>query len=485
MKDTKDRVSQAFRLAILLCIATSLAAGVIVSVLQLPPLLYEFWVADPSLVLARRADLVVRIGQTTALSVGGVLAIFGVVLSFSRHHEEIASHRRDQKRLDAEKERELRSRYVSAVELLSDADRPIKRTAGLHALGALADDWQNAGRADEVQVCVNTICDYLRQPPSLDRNQFPIPTPPPEIGVRTTGWTIIRQHLQSSNEHSWSDLEVNLSRAHLDYVADLSELHMWGSGRLDLSRCRFEKEGRLDLSGATVSGEASLDLERIDLDYGGYLVISGLRVLNGGKFSLSDFAVSYGDLFFENVEIDDSGTFAISKAQFSQMSALWFPGLTLSGGGVAEVSDVTFNQESKFQILESAITDSSRLLLSDITVLGKGELRLQDVSINTGGSLKLPHLKLFGESQFELLDVAVSSGSCLNLAGVNLNSKQRLKFSNILVNDGGVLDLSGITALGVAVLSAAEVAVNGSGCVIISPDPSGDSDPKYDYGPGW
>lgn len=138
MKDTKDRVSQAFRLAILLCIATSLAAGVIVSVLQLPPLLYEFWVADPSLVLARRADLVVRIGQTTALSVGGVLAIFGVVLSFSRHHEEIASHRRDQKRLDAEKERELRSRYVSAVELLSDADRPIKRTARPPRVGGIS-----------------------------------------------------------------------------------------------------------------------------------------------------------------------------------------------------------------------------------------------------------------------------------------------------------------------------------------------------------
>ncbi|WP_220433309.1 hypothetical protein, partial [Kocuria coralli] len=225
-----------------------------------PSLLTGAWVPEGS--SPEEVDLHLRLAQVITLSIGGAIAIVGVGLSLSRHHEELEANKRDQRRLDAERDRELRERYVTAVELLSDSERPIKRTAALYALGALADDWHSAGRHDEVQVCINTITGYLRQPldgllqhpqdetpaRSAEEGHTPSPDVPKqelhnEVSVRTTGYKIIANHLRENANPSWSENQLDLSGVQIFHPVDLTNIKVTGKGSVDLGGATITEGG--------------------------------------------------------------------------------------------------------------------------------------------------------------------------------------------------------------------------------------------------
>ncbi|MCZ4277421.1 pentapeptide repeat-containing protein [Rhodococcoides yunnanense] len=68
-----------------------------------------------------------------------------------------------QKQFEHETVRILRERYTAATEQLGSSSFAV-RLAGLYALAALADDWQEIDKPNEQQVCIDVICAYLRTP---------------------------------------------------------------------------------------------------------------------------------------------------------------------------------------------------------------------------------------------------------------------------------------------------------------------------------
>ncbi|KFF58143.1 hypothetical protein JF66_20840, partial [Cryobacterium sp. MLB-32] len=159
----------------------------VAAIVLLPRSLLDAWA--PGLSAQERGPLLGPISQVVLFGFGGLIAVVGVGLSLARHGQELEAADRDRGRadlqrqtalLDREKEdsrrgeaksqvridanRTLRGRFVTAVELLSASDSATKRTAGMYALVALADDWQAFGSREEVQVCIDVLCGYLRAP---------------------------------------------------------------------------------------------------------------------------------------------------------------------------------------------------------------------------------------------------------------------------------------------------------------------------------
>ncbi|QAY73069.1 hypothetical protein ET445_06610 [Agromyces protaetiae] len=252
-----------------------------------PSLLLQNWL--PSSSTEERNAALGGAAQVVLLGLGGIIASVGVTLSILRHREELEGAERDRARLDHEKEkerarrdeaelqrildtdRELRSRFVTAVDLLS-ATEPIKRSAALYSLGALADDWAGRRRRDEVQVCINVICSYLRAPLSDGAER----TPPNEIEVRKVGYSVIARHLKASGDgyaSPWGNFLIDLESAYIDFWVDIPNAVLHGGGMLNLVTATIAAGGRLDLS-ATLDNESLLFLGGVSVRSGGSMVLN-------------------------------------------------------------------------------------------------------------------------------------------------------------------------------------------------------------------
>lgn len=58
-------------------------------------------------------------------------------------------------------------RYAQVAVQLANAQTPV-RLAGIYALSALADEWQEVNQNGQRGVCVNLLFAYLREPPRYD-----------------------------------------------------------------------------------------------------------------------------------------------------------------------------------------------------------------------------------------------------------------------------------------------------------------------------
>lgn len=92
--------------------------------------------------------------RTTATLVG-VIGLGGA--AFLAYRKQVATEAQHQ----LEEGSSLRGRYTTAAEQLGHESAPI-RLAGVYALASLADDWNDFGKPDERQVCIDLLCAYLR-----------------------------------------------------------------------------------------------------------------------------------------------------------------------------------------------------------------------------------------------------------------------------------------------------------------------------------
>jgi uncharacterized protein YjbI with pentapeptide repeats len=265
--------------------------------------------------------------------------------------------------LAEQRTRTLNERFATAASQLGD-DRPaMVRLAGVYAMAALADDWE-----ENRQACVDVLCGYLRMPYEPDagagaaaekRLAF-------EAGreVRHTAVRTIAAHLRDGVQPSWQALKFDFTGAVFD-GADFSGAVMRGgqvsftgatfsAGTVDFSEATFSG-GRVSFTGATFSGgtvdfsRATFTGGRVDftgstfsggtVDFSG-ATFSGGQVYFGATFSGSTVKFAYATFCGADVGFRDaivsSGTLDFEGATISKNAAfsgkVWFGGATFSGG---------------------------------------------------------------------------------------------------------------------------------------------------------
>lgn len=417
---------------------------------RIPEILLKNWLEGVNV-----DDSIVRLSlgsaaQIVLFALGGIIAIVGVGLSLSRHGLELDSNARDQAKeerriqelaeeraIDAE--RELRTRFVNAVGLLSDPDRPTTRQAGVYALAALADDWSAFGRLDERQVCIDVLCGYLRS--KWKRNS---PNADAERSIRSAGFDVIGTHLRPEiDAPDWRGSRFNLRGALVDFDANLSGIDTENTiidltaarlagGDLNFNRSRF-------VSGSLTFQESTLS--------GGRVMLTG-SVFGGDVVSFAGATLAGSELFFRRSTFVDG--------------AVDFTSLKLSDGSIRFMG-------AKF--------DGGTVDLSDTTLSGGSiDFRLANLSAGTidfsgsrfsGGRVDFRRTRLRG-SEFDF-DGSSFAGSVFDFANATFVSGE-VSFDNAQFT-GGVLnfsrlarstadvtfhnaDFSGTTDLGGRVLSA-------------------------------
>lgn len=388
--------------------------------------------------------------KTILLASGGLVAVVGVGLSLSRHREELDSADRDRARLahdqnkeenrrqeyedrriddrkrerqrrDDERERdvarqkeadvqrrmdherELRGRYVAAVELLSDTEHPMKRIAGLRSLGALADDWDAFGRSGEVQVCIDTLCDYLRAAPTpIQAGESEANTPHGEIQVRVAGYQILRDHLGPTAEPYWGDRRINLSGALIDFPVNLSGIDLRG-GTLDFSATQFLAWGRLGLASSTISGYGVLDLSQLNLRSASRIDLEGVQLTDSGKVlakwaQLRDNAVldlsrmSLDDaagVVLTHAEVRDGSRIELERAVFRSESRLGLGWITLLGSALVNARTVMLLGESRCSLEVAEVAEKSSVTLPGATIKADG-VEMHGAIAGDTGAITLP-----------------------------------------------------------------------------------------------
>lgn len=171
-------------------IAPSEAARTAVTLLGVPTAAGAVFVALRSLRLKERQL------HTDQLRLADASATFD--LAFESEHN----------RREVEKEREFRSRYVSAANQMGSESAAV-RLAGVNAMAQLADDW-----ADQRQACVDVLCAYLRLPQMRD------PAGKLDVAdgeVRRTVQRLIAQGFKklpgTEGASGWPDVDLNLQGA--------------------------------------------------------------------------------------------------------------------------------------------------------------------------------------------------------------------------------------------------------------------------------
>lgn len=135
---------------------------------------------------------VVKLAFAVVAGVGGVVAL---VVAYRRQRilEVDEAGHRDQVRL-------LTERFGAAAQQLGDPSAAV-RLAGVYAMAALADEWE-----EQRQQCVDVLCGYLRLPCADDALGDP--------EIRKTIVDVIRNHTNPNAEVSWSTYDFDLAGAH-------------------------------------------------------------------------------------------------------------------------------------------------------------------------------------------------------------------------------------------------------------------------------
>ena len=205
-----------------------------------------------------------------------------LALDSNKYELDLKRHQLDADRRKDEEVRDLRARFTSATEQLSNPARTI-RMAGAYALAALADDW---GATDNTQrqVCVNVLCSYLRSPTvSFDGDPL----------VRRTIQTILEEHLYSPHKKipaRWRDCLIDLSGAEL-VDADFASCQFEDTAKFERTQFRgkntsfrgaiFGEHSKAIFTGATFEVEEVVEF--FGAEFGGWATQFERTTFQAGK----------------------------------------------------------------------------------------------------------------------------------------------------------------------------------------------------------
>lgn len=407
-----------------------------------PEQLLSHWV--PSSSVAEQRTMLAAAGQIVLFSLGGVIAVIGVGLSMARHGQSLLdaedqrereAERRaeffaqltlerdrdnvrqteveDQRRTEAE--RDLRARFIAAVELLS-ADAPVKRTAGLYALAALGDDWLTFGSVNELQVCIDVMCGYLRAAVPEDEQTSA------EASVRTTGFALIHDHLRLGEDRArpaWEGRRFPLSHAPLWFSVRLDRLvvengtfvellgvDMSDIAMLNLANAAVGRHGRIDIRGAKVKDQASIWMDESVIAMGGIVELSHAK--------LSHRAAIVAD----SVRVFDAGRLDLKQAEISDDARIDLESCVVESGGTVEAGNLTLTRDAR--------------------------LYLRYMQANGGGTFELTNTEAHGRALVDASEI-VSNGGRFDFAGVTLRDEARLRLDNSSLTRPRTLDLRAVS----------------------------------------
>jgi uncharacterized protein YjbI with pentapeptide repeats len=275
--------------------------------------------------------------------------------------------------LAEQRTRTLNERFDTVAGQLSSDKPPAVRMAGVYAMAALADDWQ-----DHRQMCVDVLCAYLRMPyepePGDDAPVEKRLACQASREVRHTVIRVITAHLNGTAPVSWCGLNLDFAGAVFD-GGDFSGAK-FSSGTVNFAGAKFSSGtvnfagakfpgGTVNFAGAKFCGArvnfflakfsgamvdfagAKISGGTVSFDYAGFS--GGTVNFSSAKFSgaavhffHSKFAgesptftgagFSGGTIFFHAVEFS-GGTVSFSRAEFSS-ETVDFTGAGFSGGTV-------------------------------------------------------------------------------------------------------------------------------------------------------
>jgi hypothetical protein len=216
----------------------------------------------------------------------------------------------------------LNERFVIAAEKIG-ADKPsAARIAGVYAIAALADEWDESR-----QDCIDVLCGYLRVPS------------PPDFGDTSERWQyqadrevrhtiihVIRAHLIKSARVPWNNKNFDFRGMILD-GGDFSEVRFSG-GLVNFTGAEF-RAGYISFKRADFTGA---DVLFDDAVFSGGTVSFEAAKFRGGMIRFSGSQFSGGNVYFQYAEFS-GGTVRFDSARISA-GIVSFGGAKLSGGKV-------------------------------------------------------------------------------------------------------------------------------------------------------
>jgi uncharacterized protein YjbI with pentapeptide repeats len=414
--ETPERVSKLPVGTIAWCIFAFIACAA-VAIFWVPQLLINNWLAGQKIDAGTARLAVSNAGQIVLFALGGIIALVGLALSLSRHALELQVAEDDknkesrrmrelveQRKSDAE--RELRARFSQAVSLLSDVGRATTRQAGVYALGALADDWDNFGRRDERQVCIDVLCGYLRS--AWDPRGE---TSGDEKRIRSAAFDLIATHLRpGSGAVDWNGAMFNLQGSMIAFETNFRGITLT-SGALDLRRSTFDgaiasfagssfKGGTMQMDQARFS-DCEIRFESCTFD-GTDVSFVDSKLINA-QFWMTNIALEGGSLSFSGTELLDGGI-RFGGSRFND-GHLGLDNMSLVGG-MMSFSRVTFREASvEFSYSEfagTAVTFTKSKFLGSWLNFSYAEFNSNEISFDDAafvdGRLDFRHAKFDGGS---------------------------------------------------------------------------------------
>lgn len=249
--------------------------------------------------------------------VGGIGAVVALTVAYRRQrHGEIATYREG---LAEQREtiKAFSDRYGKAADQLG-GDTAAVRVAGVYALAALADDWDD-GR----QMCIDLLCAYLRMP--YERNAGSPGYLAGNREVRRTLLRVIRNHLRPGwTPVSWSGNKFSFEGATFD-CGDLSGMRLDGD-----PEAGHDRRPNMTFHGARfVTGSFQFD----DVDFGGTPVWFTKAEFAGATVTFRGARFQRGAVTFERARFT-GGEVRFDGARFSG-GEVSFDGAVHSGGDVS------------------------------------------------------------------------------------------------------------------------------------------------------
>lgn len=383
--------------------------------------------------------------QVVLFALGGCIAIAGIALSGARHGEELRAADRDRERariqermyqLDRHKERNriqeastqrlaeqeaaLRTRLVTAVELLSSDLAAAKRMTGLYVLAGLVDDWLARRNLTEAQVCVDVICGYLRSRPDTTDGSISSA----EVLVRSAGFEVIRSHLlklEDRNRAAWAGLTFNLAGCKVDFSVNLTRIHLAAGTTVNLERAVVVEGGRLLLMGAECTNNA-------------LLILNGMRISDGGELDLQEAQLRGGArILCSDLTVERNGVASFARVNLSDDSEIIIGGATITTGGALRASGLRARQRAKLTVNRAIVRDGGnffavRIETSDDTYVSFGSLKVGD-----GGQVNLAYLTITKNGLVSFTKPKIQAGGRLNLSHWSIDSARGVVFSDAII----------------------------------------------------
>ncbi|MFI6713622.1 hypothetical protein ACIBF7_44865 [Nonomuraea sp. NPDC050478] len=184
---------------------------------------------------------IIKISLAVVAGVGGVVAL---VVAYRKQRVTEVGETREQAKL-------FNERFTTASGQLGN-ESPAVRLAGVHALAALADDWED-GR----QMCIAVLCAYLRMPPDPEPDAS---TGPAEHAawagmdeVRGTIWRLIAAHLDAKARIPWHGADFDFTGVTISRFIDFATA-VFPSGVVAFDRAKISSGGWVRFDHARFSG---------------------------------------------------------------------------------------------------------------------------------------------------------------------------------------------------------------------------------------